>query len=142
MPLHLFSKLKMKKMKRILTFTLFTFFTVLSLQAQTIDELKAKKADLEAKQAAEQAKADAFSGEIADLAGQIEVLSGWQKGLSGLVGFNITGSNNWQSNANRNSTSTILNIGVNAFANNIKEKSFWRNSIVAKFRVAKSRYRH
>lgn len=118
-------------MKRVLTFALFAFFTVCSLQAQTIDELKTKKADLEAKQAAEQAKADAFNGEIADLAKQIEILSGWQTGLSGLVGLNFGSSSNWAANANRNSSSSVLNIGVNAFANNIKEKSFWRNTIVA-----------
>jgi len=130
MPLHLFSTLKMKKMKRILTFTLFAFFTVLSLQAQTLEELKTKKADLEAQQAAEQAKADAFTGEIADLAGQIEILSGWQKGLTGLVGLNFGRTSNWAANANRNSSSSILNIGINAFANNIKEKSFWRNTLI------------
>ena len=129
--LHLFSKLKMKKMKRILTFTLFAFFTILSLQAQSIEELKTKKADLEAKQATEQAKADAFNGEIGDLAKQIEILSGWDTGLKGLIGLNLGGSNNWVANANRNSSFSTLNIGVNAHANIIKEKFFWRNTLVS-----------
>jgi len=131
MLLHLFSKLNMKKMKRILTFTLFAFFTMLNLQAQSIEELKTKKADLEAKRAAEQAKADAFNGEIGDLAKQIEILSGWDTGLSGLVGLNLGGSNNWVANANRNSSFSTLNIGVNAHANIIKEKFFWRNTLVS-----------
>ncbi len=117
-------------MKRILTFTLFAFFTILSLQAQTLDELKTKKADLEAQQAAEQAKADAFNGEIGDLAKKIEILSGWQKGLTGSVGLNFGRTSNWAANANRNSSSSILNLGINAFANNIKEKSFWRNTLI------------
>lgn len=110
---------------------LFALLTVCSLQAQSIDELKAKKADLEAKQAAEQAKADAFNGEIGDLAKEIEVLSGWQTGLTGLVGLNLGGSNNWVANANRNSSFSNMNIGVNTFANLIKEKFFWRNTLVS-----------
>ncbi len=118
-------------MKKFLSFALFAILTVCSLQAQSLDELKAKKADLEAKQAAEQAKADAFNGEIGDLKSQIEVLSGWQTGLTGLVGLNLGGSNNWVANANRNSSFSNMNLGVNAFANIIREKFFWRNTLVS-----------
>lgn len=117
----------MKKMKKVLTFTLCAFFTVFSLQAQTVDELKTKKADLEAKQAAEQAKADAFNGEIADLAAQIEILSGWQKGFNGSVGFDLNNSFNWVSSPNRDARSAGLSIGVTGFANRIADKYFWRN---------------
>ena len=102
-----------------------------SLQAQTIEELKAKKADLETQQKAKQAEADAFNGEIGDLAKQIEILSGWQTGLSGLLGLNFNTSNNWQANANPNSSSSILNVGINGFANNIKEKTYWRNTLTS-----------
>lgn len=113
----------------------FTFFLALaaisSLQAQTVEDLKTKKAELVAKQAAEQAEADAFNGEIADLGKQIELLTPWQTGLSGLVGLNFNSSNNWAANANANSSSSALNLGVSAFANNIKEKTFWRNNINA-----------
>ena len=118
-------------MKKFLSFFLFALFATIGLQAQSLDELKAKKADLEAQQAAKQGEADAFNGELGALAKEIEVLSGWQTGISGLLGFNFGNSNNWQANANRNSSSTILNLGVNAFANKIKEKSFWRNSLVS-----------
>ena len=118
-------------MKKFLSFTLFVLFAVASLQAQSLEELKAKKADLAAKQAAEQAKADAFNGEIGDLTKQIEILSGWDTGLKGLVGLNLGGSNNWVANANRNSSFSALNIGVNAHANIIKEKFFWRNTLVS-----------
>jgi len=101
------------------------------IQAQTLEELKTKKAEIEGMQAAKQAEADGFQGEIDALAKEIEVLSGWQTGLNGLVGLNIGNSNNWAANANRNSSSSTLNLGVNAFANNIQEKTFWRNSLVA-----------
>lgn len=117
-------------MKKALTLLFVAFLaTTLGLQAQTLDELKAQKASLLEQQAAKQAEADAFNGELADLASKIEVLSGWQLGLNGLVGLNFNTSNNWQANANRNSSSSTLNIGINAFANNIKEKSFWRNTL-------------
>jgi len=118
-------------MKKFLSFILFALFATVGVQAQSLEELKAKKADLEAQQAAKQGEADAFNGEIGDLAGQIEILSGWQKGASGLLGLNFGSSNNWAANANRNSSSSVLNLGLNAFANNIKEKSFWRNTIIA-----------
>ncbi len=118
-------------MKKFLSFILCALFATVGLQAQSLDELKAKKADLEAQQKAKQGEADAFNGELGDLAKQIEVLSGWQTGLDGLVGFNLGSSNNWAANANRNSSSTVLNLGINAYANNIKEKSFWRNTLTS-----------
>jgi len=102
-----------------------------STQAQTVEELKTKKADLETQQKAKQAEADALNTEIGDLVKQIEILSGWQTGLSGLVGLNFASSNNWVANANRNSSSSILNIGINGYANNIKEKAYWRNTLTA-----------
>lgn len=115
-------------MKKVLSFALFLFLGVFTLQAQTLEELKTKKADLEAKQAAEQAKADAFKGEIADLSSQIEILSGWQKGLGGVVGLNFNDANKWASNANPNSSSSNLAIALSGFATKTTDKSFWRNS--------------
>jgi len=116
-------------MKNVFYFILLLVLTTGGVQAQTIEELKAQKADLEAKQKAEQAEADAFNGDIAKLGKQIELLSGWQTGISGLLGLNFGSSNNWQANANRNSSSSTLTLGINGFANNIKEKSFWRNTL-------------
>lgn len=121
-----------------IAFTFMKYFFILSLtlacfagslQAQSLEELKAEKAELVAKQKAEQAEADAFNGDIAALEKKIEVLSGWQTGLSGLLGLSLNSSNNWQANANANSSSSILTLGVNAYANNIKEKTFWRNNL-------------
>lgn len=114
-----------------LTLLLLVCLSANFIQAQTLEELKTKKAEIEGMAAAKQAEIDAFQGEIDALSKEIEILSGWQTGLSGLLGFNFGGSNNWQANANRNSSSSALNIGVNAFANNIKEKTFWRNNLTA-----------
>lgn len=116
-------------MKNVFSFILLLVLTAGGLQAQTIEELKAQKAELEAKKSEKEAEANAFNGDIASLAKQIELLSGWQTGISGLLGLNFGSSNNWQANANRNSSSSVLNIGVNGFANNIKEKTFWRNTL-------------
>ena len=118
-------------MKFVYSFVLLLVLAAGSLQAQSLEELKAKKAELVAQQNELKAKADAFSGDISALDKQIEVLTPWQTGLSGLLGLNFNSSNNWQANANANSSSSALNLGVSAFANNIKEKSFWRNNLNA-----------
>lgn len=104
--------------------------TILS-HAQTLEELKAQKAALAAGQAVEQAKVDSFAAEIAKLDGQIEILSGWQTGFDGVIGLNFGSSNNWASNANPNSSFSNLSVGLSAFANIVKEKSFWRNNFVS-----------
>jgi hypothetical protein len=116
-------------MKITITLSVFLLFVTFGLQAQTLEELKAQKAELEAQRAAKQAEADAFNGDISSLTKQIEILTPWQTGLSGLVGLSFGSSNNWQANANPNSSNSVLNIGINAYANNIKEKSFWRNTL-------------
>ncbi len=116
-------------MKNIFTFILLFVLAAGGIQAQTLEKVKAKKAELMAKQSEKQAEADAFNGELADLSKQIELLSGWQTGISGLLGLNFGGSNNWAANANPNSSSSTLNIGVNGYANNIKEKTYWRNTL-------------
>jgi FtsZ-binding cell division protein ZapB len=116
-------------MKNVFSFILLLVLSAGALQAQTIEELKAKKTQLMEAQGAKQAEADAFNGELTDLSKQIELLSGWQTGISGLLGLNFGSSNNWQANANRNSSSSTLNIGINGYANNIKEKTFWRNTL-------------
>ena len=118
-------------MRNFLSLILILCLSGLGLQAQTLEELKAKKSELEAQQKAKQAEADAFNGEISSLASQIEKLSGWQFGLDGLVGLSFGSSNNWQANANPNSSSSILNIGLNGYANVIREKSFWRNTLTS-----------
>ena len=106
-------------------------FGSFALQAQTVEELETQKTALEAELKAEQAEADALAKQVADLSKKIELLTPWQKGLSGLVGLTFNTSNNWAANANPNSSSSALNLGVAAFANNIKEKSFWRNNLNA-----------
>ncbi len=118
-------------MKNVYLLALLLVLMAGGLQAQTLEELKEKQAELVAQQKEQQAKADAFNKEINALAKKIEVMTPWQTGLSGLLGLNFNSSSNWQANANANSSSSTLTLGVSAFANNIKEKTFWRNTINA-----------
>ncbi|MEL6122998.1 MAG: DUF3078 domain-containing protein [Bacteroidota bacterium] len=96
-------------------------------QGQSLTELKEKKAELEATQAESQAVVDGIQAEIDALNKEIVIASGWQKGILGSVGLNFGGQNNWATSANPNSTNSSLAIGINAFANRINEKDFWRN---------------
>lgn len=116
-------------MKNVFSFILLLVLTAGGMQAQTVEELKAQKAELEAMKSEKMAEANAYNGDINDLKKQIELLSGWQTGISGLLGLTFGSSNNWQANANRNSSSSTLNVGINGYANNIKEKTFWRNTL-------------
>ncbi|WP_187270994.1 DUF3078 domain-containing protein [Neolewinella aurantiaca] len=116
-------------MKNLFSFILFMVFATGAVQAQTLEELKAQKAELVAKQNEKLAEANSFNGDISALGKKIELLSGWQTGLNGLLGLNFNNSSNWQANANRNSSSSTLTVGINAFANNIKEKTYWRNTL-------------
>ncbi len=104
----------------------FMVFAVNS-NAQSLEELKAKKADLASQAAAKQAEVDALNGEIGALATEIDILSGWMTGFSGNIGFDFNKSKNWVANPNRNASSTSLGLSLAAFANKMTEKTIWRN---------------
>ena len=114
-------------MKRLLLLTIIGICISGLVQAQTLEELQSQKADLEAKLAVAQGEADGFAGEIAGLEDQIKKLSGWITGLGGTVGFGFNKSNGWIANPNPDASSSSLNIGLTAFANQDKDKSLWYN---------------
>jgi len=120
-------------MKKIIIFTLALFsFGMLSAQdGMSLEELKAKKAEVQAKFDAATAEATAAQGELDALQKEINMLSGWITGLSGLVGFNLSGSEAWIGNPNPTSTSTSLGLGLTAFANKEQPKYFWNNKLIA-----------
>jgi len=97
------------------------------LQAQSVMELKEKKAEIEAAQAEVQAQVDAYQGELDGINGQLDILGGWQKGVLGSIGFNFGSQSNWAGSANPNSSNSSLGIGITAYANSIRESDFWRN---------------
>jgi len=96
-------------------------FALSPTYAQTLEELKAEQAPKKDSIAALQAKVDAIQG-------QIDALPGWKKGAFGTIGGSLSGFNNWYSKGAPNSSAGNIGFTVNAFANNLQEKFFWRNS--------------
>lgn len=106
-------------MKKTLFFAF--FIGVISIQAQTLEELKntlsIQKDSLKAIQNrvnATQSKIDAFPG--------------WKKGAFGTIGGSVTDFNNWYSQKSPNNRSGKIGITMNAFANLDTKYFFWRNA--------------
>jgi len=114
----------MKKLY-ILFFGLFVLTT--SANAQTIEELKAKKAELSEEASEKQSEVNSLNDQIRALNREINILSGWLTGFSGNVGFDFNKSNNWRASPNQNSSSTNLGLSLAAFANRMTEKHMLRN---------------
>ena len=106
-------------MKKLLL-TLVILFSVMA-NAQT-------KEELEAQQAPKKDSIATLQGEVDALQGQIDALPGWKKGAFGTIGANLNGFNNWYSKGIPNSSTGNIGITVNAYANLLQEKFFWRNS--------------
>jgi len=117
-------------MKKLFVLAFAIICTGFSLEAQTIDELKAQKAAIEAQQAEAQATADGFAGEIAGLQKQINLLSGWRKGIGGILGLNFSNASNWAGFPNPNASSSNFTANITGFANLEREKYFWDNKLL------------
>lgn len=99
------------------------------LNAQTLEELTADKAAKAGMVTAKQAEIDALNAQIADLTTAINRLSGWRTGLTGIVGFDLSGNDNWIGSPNPDASSSSLAIGITAFANKETTKTFWNNTL-------------
>jgi len=108
-------------MRELLFMAFVMMYALTSTYAQTLEELKAEQAPKKDSIAALQAKVDAIQG-------QIDALPGWKKGAFGTIGGSLSGFNNWYSKGSPNSSAGNIGFTVNAFANNLQEKFFWRNS--------------
>ncbi len=109
----------------------FMFFALnTNAQDMTLDELKAKKAELAAKAGEAQAQADAFNGEIGGLQKEIDILSGWRKGVAGNLGFGLNSFSNWAAAANPNSSASNLGLNLTGVANKLTEKTLWNNKLI------------
>lgn len=108
----------------------FLILLCFGLKAQSLDELKAQKAEKAAAAADLEGQAKAIRGEIAGIQKEIDFLSGWRTGFSGIVGFDFNKSVGWVANPNPDASSTSLNIGLTAYALNDKPKYFWHNKAV------------
>ena len=107
-------------MKKIILSVAFILSAIIG-QAQTAEELKAEQAPKKAEIAALQAEVDALQSKI-------NAIPGWKKGAFGTIGANLSGYDNWYSKGKPNSATGNIGFTVNAFANLLEEKYFWRNS--------------
>jgi len=98
------------------------FIGLVSVNAQTKEELQAQKTE-------KQAIADAAQAEANALQKQINALPGWRKGAFGTIGGNLSNFNNWYSQDTPNNASGNIGFTLNAFANLIEDKFFWRNAL-------------
>ena len=87
------------------------------------------KEELEAQKAEKQAEADKFQAEADALQAQIDALPGWRTGAFGTIGGSLSNFNNWYAQGTPNNVSGNIGVTVNAFANKIEEKYFWRNAL-------------
>ena len=108
-------------MKKVLLAFLM-IFTIISVNAQTEEELKAL-------QAPKNDSIAALQGEVDAIQAKIDALPGWKKGAFGTIGGNISGFNNWFSQGTPNSSAGNIGITFNGYANLLQEKFFWRNSL-------------
>lgn len=104
-----------------LVLVLALFIGVVSVNAQTKEELQSQKAE-------KQAEADKFQGEANAIQAQIDALPGWRTGAFGTIGGSISEFSNWYAQGSPNNSSGNIGFTVNGFANNIQDKFFWRNS--------------
>lgn len=108
-------------MKKLLLFAVLSL-SISFVNAQTKEELQAKKAE-------KQAEADAAQAEANKLQAQIDALPGWRTGAFGTIGGSLSGFNNWYAQGAPNNNSGNIGFTVNAYANLIQEKFFWRNAL-------------
>ncbi|TWO32148.1 DUF3078 domain-containing protein [Seonamhaeicola sediminis] len=108
-------------MKKVLLLCLF-FIGVFSINAQTKEELQAKKAE-------KKAEADAALKEVKALQAQIDAIPGWRTGAFGTIGGSLSNFNNWYAQGSPNNSSGNIGFTVNAYANLIQDKFFWRNAV-------------
>lgn len=87
------------------------------------------KEELETQKAEKQAIADAAQAEANALQAQIDALPGWRIGAFGTIGGSLSNFNNWYSQGAPNNASGNIGFTVNAYANLIQDKYFWRNAL-------------
>jgi hypothetical protein len=107
----------MKKISFLFLLVCFSF----SIQGQTTEELKKL-------QAPKKEKIAELQGEVNAIQAKIDAMPGWRKGAFGTIGGSFSGFNNWYARTAPTAMAGSIGITVNAFANLIEKKFFWRNS--------------
>lgn len=108
------------KIKILLSITL--LLCVSLTFAQSKEELQKQKAE-------KQAEADKYKGEADAIQAQIDALPGWRIGAFGTIGGNLSNFSNWYAQGAPNNSSGNIGFTLNAFANKLENKYFWRNNL-------------
>lgn len=90
--------------------------------AQSKEELQKQKAE-------KQVEADEYQGEAEAIQAQIDALPGWRVGAFGTIGGSLSNFSNWYAQGAPNNSSGNIGFTVNAFANKLEDKYFWRNNL-------------
>lgn len=105
------------------TFLLFALFIgIVTVNAQTKEELQTQKAE-------KQAAANALQAEAKALQAQIDALPGWRVGAFGTIGGSLSNFSKWYAQGVPNNSSGNIGFTFNGHANLIQEKFFWRNAL-------------
>ncbi|MEL0455044.1 DUF3078 domain-containing protein [Flavobacteriaceae bacterium SZ-1-7] len=108
-------------MRRTLLLIVF-LIGIVSINAQTKEELQAQKAE-------KQAEADAAQKEAKAIQAKIDALPGWRTGAFGTIGGSLSNFSKWYAQGAPNNSSGNIGFTLNAYANLIEEKFFWRNAL-------------
>ncbi len=108
-------------MKKTLLF-LALCFSITVINAQTKEELETKKAE-------KQAVVDSVKAEVDAIQAKIDALPGWRTGAFGVIGGSLSNFDNWYAQGTPNNSSGNIGFTLNAYANLIQDKFFWRNSL-------------
>ncbi|MEM6514625.1 MAG: DUF3078 domain-containing protein [Bacteroidota bacterium] len=106
-------------------YLLLVFVLVLTITigySQTKEELTALKKE-------RQTAADAAQKSADSIQSLIDALPGWRVGAFGTVGGSLSEFSNWYAQGVPNNSAGNIGITVNAFADLIEEKFFWRNAL-------------
>lgn len=111
-------------MKKLITlvFVLWLGFSY----AQTAEELKALQNEKKDSISAIQSRVDAIQK-------QLDAMPGWRIGAFGTIGGSFSEFNNWFAQGTPNNSSGNIGFTVNAYANLVEEKFFWRNALNTNF---------
>ncbi|WP_370477641.1 DUF3078 domain-containing protein [Tamlana flava] len=95
---------------------------IFSINAQTKEELQTQKAE-------KQAEVETAQKEVKAIQAKIDALPGWRTGAFGTVGGSLSNFSKWYAQGAPNNSSGNIGFTLNAYANLIEEKFFWRNSL-------------
>lgn len=104
-----------------LTFAIMLLFGLSILNGQTKEELQALKKEKNDSIDVLKSKSDAIQAEI-------DALPGWRLKATGTIGGSVSGFNNWYAKESPNSSVGNFGININAFADLMEEKYFWKNA--------------